>query len=91
MTQALGLLEEESHNSIIKEIKGTLEISFPETSCQAQLFPISKAEGRSAARQYAHICNLAKDADLNGLNEEKIRIILSINSIHPKERVRERE
>ena len=31
ITQALGALEEVSHNSIIEDIRQTLEISFPET------------------------------------------------------------
>ena len=38
VTQALGPLEEVSHSSIIEEIRRTLEISFPETSCQVELF-----------------------------------------------------
>ena len=54
--------------------------------CQDKLFQIKTAEGSTPARQNPHICNLAHNANLDKLNAEKIKIILTINSIDPAEK-----
>ena len=48
-------------------------------------------EGRSAARQYAHVKSLARDADLDSLKPEMIMIIITLNSLdHKDSRLREK-
>ena len=81
LQQVLGLVSEMCYQDMIREIEKTLELTYPESVCQAVLFRVKFAEGRTPARQYAHICNLAHDANLDKFNAEMIKIILTINSI----------
>ena len=55
------------------------------------MFRPHKAEGRSAARQYAHVKSLARDADLDSLKPKMIMIIITLNSLDTKDnRLREK-
>ena len=44
-----------------------------------------KAEGRSARRQYGHIKAVAKYDDLESLKTAQLQILLTINSLDPKD------
>ena len=77
----MGALDQMKYTDMLAEVEKTLEIMFPQMVCQAELFRIKSAEGRTPARQYEHVCNLAHDANLKDLNAEKIKIILTINSL----------
>ena len=70
---------------IVEEITKTIKIRHPVCAAQAELFRLHKAEGRSAARQYAHVKSLAKDADLESLKPEMIMIIITLNSLDTKD------
>ena len=74
ITQALGCpIRDITFNDILKEVGRTLEIKYPETPAQADLFRIQNAQGRSANRHYAHITSLAQGANLKYLNPGKIK------------------
>ena len=80
-----------SCEEIIEEITKTIKIRHPVCAAQAELFRLHKAEGRSAARQYAHVKSLARDADLESLKPDMIMIIITLNSLDPKDsRLREK-
>ena len=70
---------------IVEEITKTIKIRHPVCAAQAELFRLHKAEGRSAARQYAHVKSMARDADLDSLKPEMIMIIITLNSLDPKD------
>ena len=51
ITQALGCpMRDITFDDILEEVGRTLEIKYPETMAQANLFRVQKAEGRSANR-----------------------------------------
>ena len=52
---------------------------------QADLLRLRKAEGRSARRQYVHIKAVAIYADLESLKTEQLHILLTVNSLDPKD------
>ena len=84
-------MEDITCKEIIEEISKTIKIRHPVCAAQADLFRLYKADGRSAARQYAHVKSMARDADLDSLIPEMIMIIITLNSLDPKDhRLREK-
>ena len=71
---------------ITEEISRTLSVRYPETTAQADLFRISKAEGKTASRLYAYVNQVAMDANLESLNQEKIKIIITINALDERDK-----
>ena len=66
---------------MVKEITATLEITYPESTCQAELARVESAEVKTPQRHNAHACNMAQDANLHNLTAESIKIIITINSL----------
>ena len=56
-------------DEIMEEISRTIRIRHPVCNSRAHLFRILKLEDRTAKRQYAHIPSMAKDADLDNLDD----------------------
>ena len=71
-------------DEIVQEISRTIEIRYPEVTAQADLFRIYRANGRSANGLYAYVNSLAKDANLESLTPEKIKIRITINALDEK-------
>merc|ERR1711891_125620 len=87
VTQATNKkMKECSFKEITEEITKTLSVRYPETTAQADLFRISKAEGKTASRLYAYVNQVAMDANLESLNQEKIKIIITINALDERDK-----
>ena len=87
VTQATNKkMKECTFQEITEEITKTLSVRYPETTAQADLFRISKAEGRSASRLYAYVNQVAMDANLINLKPEGIKIIITINALDEKDK-----
>ena len=87
VTQAMNKrMKDCSFQEITEEISRTLRVRYPETTAQADLFRISKAEGRTASRLYAYVNQVAMDANLESLNQEKIKIIITINALDDRDK-----
>ena len=70
---------------ICNEIIHTLRLQQPTCRVQADLLRLRKAEGRSARCQYGHIKAIAEYADLESLKPEQLHILLTLNSLDPKD------
>ena len=79
-TQAINKrIKDITFDEIIAEISRTIEVRYPKVTAQADLFRISKAEGKTANHMYAY-------ANFDSLTPEKIKIIITISALDEKDK-----